>query len=55
MPVLLGLLGSEEHQRHHEQPIARWAEDLERAGFTPGEPRRLYDYWRAPAYLLTAS
>ncbi|MFI1970620.1 class I SAM-dependent methyltransferase [Streptomyces cinnamoneus] len=55
MPVLLGLLGSEEHQRHHEQPVARWVEDLEHAGFTPGEPRRLYDYWWAPAYLLTAS
>jgi hypothetical protein len=55
VPVLLGVLGDDTHQQHHEQPIGWWADDLTTAGFAPAEPRRLYDYWWAPAYLLTAT
>jgi hypothetical protein len=55
VPVLLGVLGDSDHQQHHEQPIGRWVDDLAAAGFAPAIPRRLYDYWWAPAYLLTAS
>lgn len=55
VPVLLGVLGDDAHQQHHEQPISQWVDDLATAGFVPAEPRRLYDYWWAPAYLLTAA
>ncbi|MGA4845753.1 class I SAM-dependent methyltransferase [Streptomyces sp. G5(2025)] len=54
IPVLLGMLGSQEHQRHHEQPISRWVEDLRDAGFAPLPPQYLFDYWWAPAFLLVA-
>lgn len=55
VPVLLGVLGDRDHQQHHEQPIGRWVDDLATAGFAPAIPRRLYDYWWAPAHLLTAT
>lgn len=55
IPVLLGVLGDASHQQHHEQPIARWLEDLTTAGFQPDPPRHLYDYWWGPAYLITAA
>jgi hypothetical protein len=55
IPVLLGVLGDASHQQHHEQPIARWVEDLTAAGFQPDPPKHLYDYWWGPAYLITAA
>lgn len=55
VPVLLGVLGDDKHQQHHEQPINLWVDDLTEAGFRPATPRRLHDYWWAPAYLLTAT
>lgn len=55
IPVLLGVLGGGDDQRHHEQPIARWVADLADAGFHPEAPRHLHDYWWAPAYLLEAA
>lgn len=55
VPVLLSALGSADHSTHHEQPIARWVEDLTAAGFTCAEPKLLCNYWWAPAYLLAAS
>ncbi|HEX6075747.1 MAG TPA: class I SAM-dependent methyltransferase [Micromonosporaceae bacterium] len=54
IPVLLGVLGDGSHQRHHEQPIARWIKDLAVTGFQPEPPRHLYDYWWGPAYLVSA-
>ncbi len=55
IPVLLGVLGDASHQQHHEQPIARWLEDLTTVGFQPDPPKHLYDYWWGPAYLVTAA
>jgi hypothetical protein len=55
VPVLLSTLGDDGGQRHHEQPIARWVDDLSAAGFAPEPPRPLFDYWWARAYLLRAS
>jgi hypothetical protein len=55
IPLLLGVLGDASHQQHHEQPIARWLEDLTAAGFHPDPPKHLYDYWWGPAYLIAAA
>lgn len=52
VPVFLDALRG---QLHTEQPIARWVEDLTAAGFQVEEPRKVFDYWWAPAYVLRAS
>jgi len=54
VPVLLGTL-AETDQAHSEQPIERWVRDLIAAHFKPEQPRRIHDYWWAPAYLITAA
>jgi hypothetical protein len=54
VPVLLETL-AETEQAHNEQPIKCWVDDLAAARFEPAQPRHLYDYWWAPAYLITAS
>jgi SAM-dependent methyltransferase len=54
VPVLLGTL-TQTDQGHTEHPIQRWVEDLAAADFKPEPPRHVYDYWWAPAYLITAT
>ena len=54
VPVLLDTL-SEAGQAHAEQPIGAWVHDLAAAGFEPRPPEHVYDYWWAPAYLVTAT
>ncbi len=51
VPVFLDALHG---QLHTEQPISRWVDDLTAAGFQVEEPKRIFDYWWAPAYLLRA-
>ncbi|WP_053716800.1 class I SAM-dependent methyltransferase [Saccharothrix sp. NRRL B-16348] len=55
MPVLTGQLVPGATRSTWEQPAARWAEQVERAGFTDVRVTRLHDYWWSPAFLLTAS
>ncbi|MBW4721906.1 class I SAM-dependent methyltransferase [Saccharothrix obliqua] len=55
VPVLLGTLAEDDGPAHTEQPIAHWLEDLASAGFTPLEPRWVFDYWWAPAHLIRAT
>ncbi len=55
MPVLTGQLVPGATRATWEQPAARWAEQVERAGFTEVRVTRLHDYWWSPAFLLTAS
>lgn len=54
VPVLLNALDDGQHL-HTEQPVHRWAAELEAAGFTVRQQRRIFDYWWAPAHLITAS
>ncbi|MCE6995211.1 class I SAM-dependent methyltransferase [Saccharothrix sp. S26] len=55
MPVLTGQLVPGATRATWEQPASRWAEQVERAGFTGVRVTRLHDYWWSPAFLLTAS
>ncbi|MEV1118966.1 methyltransferase [Actinosynnema sp. NPDC049800] len=55
MPVLTGQLVPGATRATWEQPAARWAEQVERAGFTEVRVTRLHDYWWSPAFLLTAA
>ncbi|NUT46295.1 MAG: class I SAM-dependent methyltransferase [Saccharothrix sp.] len=55
MPVLTGQLVPGAVRATWEQPAARWAEQVRRAGFTDVRVARLHDYWWSPAFLLTAS
>jgi len=55
MPVLTGQLLPGAVRSTWEQPAARWAEQVRRAGFTDVRVRPLHDYWSSPAFLLTAS
>ncbi|MFI9009034.1 class I SAM-dependent methyltransferase [Actinosynnema sp. NPDC053489] len=55
MPVLTGQLVPGATRATWEQPAARWAEQVGRAGFTDVRVTRLHDYWWSPAFLLTAS
>ncbi|WP_367138543.1 class I SAM-dependent methyltransferase [Saccharothrix sp. HUAS TT1] len=55
MPVLTGQLAPGATRATWEQPATRWAEQVERAGFTDVRVARLHDYWWSPAFLLTAS
>lgn len=55
MPVLTGQLVPGATRATWEQPASRWAEQVERAGFTDVRVTRLHDYWWSPAFLLTAS
>ncbi|GGP52476.1 class I SAM-dependent methyltransferase [Saccharothrix coeruleofusca] len=54
VPVFLNAL-DQGTPLHTEQPVSRWVAELEAAGFTVREPERIFDYWWAPAYLITAS
>ena len=51
VPVFLDAVNG---RLHTEQPIAWWVDDLVEAGFEVEEPRRIFDYWWAPAYVLLA-
>ncbi|MCP2163411.1 class I SAM-dependent methyltransferase [Goodfellowiella coeruleoviolacea] len=55
MPVLTGQLVPGATRVTWEQPAARWAEQVERAGFTDVRTTPLCDYWSSPAFLLTAT
>jgi len=59
IPVMLGYFESpmgEGTRTTYEQAVSAWQADLRAAGFTRlAEPRLLYDYWWAPAYLLEAA
>lgn len=52
LPVLYSYFAHDQQRITHEQPIARWAEELEQAGFTVTQRTLLYPYWWADAYLL---
>ena len=56
IPVLLDQL-NEHHQRTSwEQPIERWVDEITAtANFADVQARQLYDYWWAPAHLVTAN
>jgi hypothetical protein len=54
MPVFFGYFDGTGARTNHEQPIDGWAVELERAGFATIEKRRLYAYWWADAYLVSA-
>ncbi len=52
MPVLVGQLAPEAEPRYtYEQPVDRWAHELEEAGFAVSR-RRIFPYWWADAWLL---
>ncbi|WP_433273907.1 class I SAM-dependent methyltransferase [Actinosynnema sp. CS-041913] len=55
MPVLTGQLLPGAVRSTWEQPAAKWAEQVTRAGFTEVRVTHLYDYWSSPAFLLTAA
>jgi hypothetical protein len=54
MPVLFGYFDRSAARTNWEGPIQGWADDLRAAGFSDVQPRKLYDYWWAEAYLLDA-
>lgn len=53
MPVLLGQLDPAAPRYTFEQPIDRWADELEEAGFSVAR-RPIVPYWWADAWLLIA-
>ncbi|GAA3462649.1 class I SAM-dependent methyltransferase [Saccharothrix longispora] len=55
MPVLTGQLVPGAVRSTWEQPAARWAEQVARAGFGDVVVTPLHDYWSSPAFLLTAT
>lgn len=54
MPVLTGQLAPGAHRSTWEQPATAWAAQLAECGYTEVRIEPLYDYWSAPAFLLTA-
>jgi SAM-dependent methyltransferase len=54
MPVLAGQLAPDAARATWEQPSWAWQRQLEQAGYADVTVRPLYDYWSAPAFLLTA-
>jgi hypothetical protein len=54
MPVMFGYFDPTTARTNYEQPLQAWVADLRAAGFAQVEPRLLYRYWWAPAYLLDA-
>jgi hypothetical protein len=54
MPVLYGYFAREGRRSTYEQPIARWEEELQAAGFSLAARTLIYPYWWADAYLLEA-
>ncbi|GLY15398.1 hypothetical protein Kisp01_24130 [Kineosporia sp. NBRC 101677] len=53
MPVLVGQLSPGAPRVTWEQSSGRWQEQVSAAGFRDVQVRALYDYWSAPAFLLT--
>lgn len=54
MPVLTGQLAPGAHRSTWEQPASAWAEQITACGYRDVAVEPLYDYWSAPAFLLTA-
>lgn len=54
MPVLVGQLWPGAPRVTWEQSARRWGEQLLRAGYAEVTPRGRWEYWSAPAFLLTA-
>jgi SAM-dependent methyltransferase len=54
MPVLAGQLAPGAVRSTWEQPASAWVEQLTECGYQDVSAETLYDYWAAPAFLLTA-
>lgn len=54
MPVLVGQLAPGAVRATYEQPATAWRDQVTAAGFTDVVVEPLFDYWSAPAFLLTA-
>ena len=57
MPVLTGQLAPSHQQGarvNWEHPASMWSEQVSQAGWSEVAVHRLYDYWSAPAFVLTA-
>ena len=54
MPVLTGQLDPDARRSTWEQPATAWAAQLTACGYRNVAVEPLYDYWSAPAFLLTA-
>jgi hypothetical protein len=54
MPILFGYFRSNADRSTYEQPIARWASDIQAAGFGRVQRKLIHNYWWAEAYLLIA-
>jgi hypothetical protein len=55
MPVLLGQLSPDAERTNWEHTVEEWRSQVEAAGFTDVNTRKLADYWSAPAFVLTAT
>ncbi|MBA3531290.1 MAG: class I SAM-dependent methyltransferase [Ardenticatenales bacterium] len=55
LPVLYGYFAREGRRSTYEQPIARWEEELQAAGFIIATRTLIYPYWWADAYLVEAA
>ena len=54
MPVFFGNFALNSERVTFEQPADAWQTDLQQAGLTNVQRRPVYDYWWAPAFMLTA-
>ncbi|GAA3600820.1 hypothetical protein GCM10022223_15580 [Kineosporia mesophila] len=54
MPVLVGQLRPGAERVTFEQGSGRWKAQLSQAGYHDVHHSPLYDYWSAPAFLITA-
>ncbi len=54
MPVLVGQFDPSKPRHTYEQSTDRWSGELTHAGFTKITATKIFDYWWAPAMLITA-
>jgi hypothetical protein len=55
LPVLIGQVAPDAPRATWEQPAARWADELESAGFRITHRETLHHYWWAPACAIHAA
>ncbi len=54
MPVMFGYFDFTADRTNYEQPLQKWCDELNEAGFTTIESPLIYPYWWASAYLIDA-
>ena len=54
MPVFFGNFAHDSKRLTFEQTAVHWQADLEKAGFSTVQKQPIFDYWWAPAFMLTA-